>query len=177
MENTLRRRLTGRHLIAGLTLLLALTALCAPLIRGQVREEAPKLLFTAEFEGLEAGRFHQVSGLSIEVEVIEFSEGGINIIRKLPGRAKYPNVVLKRGFTGDLALYNWANAKVLTGDVIRRSGVITMYNQASGEVVARYHIEDAWPTKWTGPTLQGSKNEVAIETLEIAHVGFKREVD
>jgi phage tail-like protein len=134
-------------------------------------------LFTAEFEGLEAGLFHEVSGLSIEVEVIEFSEGGINIIRKLPGRAKYPNVVLKRGFTGDLALNNWANAKVLTGDVIRRSGGITMYNQTGGEIVARYHIEDAWPTKWTGPTLQASKNEVAIETLEIAHVGFKREVD
>lgn len=45
------------------------------------------------------------------------------------------------------------------------------------EAGARYHIEDAWPTKWTGPTLQASKNEVAIETLEIAHVGFKREVD
>ena len=123
MENTLRRRLIGRHLTAGLAVLLALTALCAPLIRGQVRDEAPKLLFSAEFEGLEAGRFHEVSGLSVEVEVIEFSEGGNNnFIHKLPGRVKYPNIVLKRGFTGDLALYNWANAKVLTGDVIRRSG-------------------------------------------------------
>jgi phage tail-like protein len=114
--------------------------------------------------------------LSVEVEVIEFSEGGSNIIRKIPGRVKYPNLVLERGFKGDLALYNWANAKVLTGDVIRRSGVITMYNQTGGEV-ARYHITDAWPTKWTGPTLRGSKNEVAIETLEIAHVGFTRDDD
>ena len=55
--------------------------------------------FRVEIEGIDAGFFRSVGGLAIETEVIEFREGGSDVIRKLPGVRKYPNLVLKRGFT------------------------------------------------------------------------------
>jgi phage tail-like protein len=39
--------------------------------------------------------------------------------------------------------------------------------------VARWLVRRAWPQKWVGPDLRGLGNEVAIETLELAHEGVE----
>ena len=39
----------------------------------------------------------------------------------------------------------------------------------------RWHLRDAWPVKFEGPTLNATGNEVAIETLELAHEGLEIE--
>jgi phage tail-like protein len=136
-----------------------------------------KYVFTVDIEGIEAGRFRQVGGLGIETEVIEFREGGNNeVVHKLPGATKWPNLVLKRGFTGDRALLDWAMTNFATGNVLRKTVTVTMLDQA-GTAIARWTLTDAWPAKWTGPELDASKNEVAIETLEIAHTGMKMSRD
>ena len=33
----------------------------------------------------------------------------------------------------------------------------------------RWNFFDAWPTKWDGPDFNAKGNDVAIETLELAH--------
>lgn len=169
---------TRRSLARGSFVTLVVTLLTAAGTGGgvagaQTRDETPKHYFTVEIEGLAAGSFRSVSGLSVETEVIEYTEGGSKgIIYKLPGRVKYPNIVLTRGFAANSALYEWATEYARTGNVTRRSGVITVYTQ-SGETVARYHFTEAWPVKWEGPTLDAGGNKVAVETLEIAHAGFR----
>jgi phage tail-like protein len=124
--------------------------------------------FTVEIDGVTAAGFSEVSGLDTETDVIEYRTGDIeNRVTKLPGLKKYPNIVLKRGFTRERALWDWRRA-VMDGRTERRSGSIVLHNEAR-EVALRWNFTDGWPSKWQGPALNAKNNEVAIETLEIAH--------
>lgn len=89
---------------------------------------------------------------------------------KLPGLTKYANIVLKRGLTRDLSLWNWRQA-VVDGKPDRRSGTIILLDE-SGQPVLRWNFVRGWPAKWEGPALNAKASEVAIETLEIAHEGL-----
>jgi hypothetical protein len=77
------------------------------------------------------------------------------------------SLVLSRG-TGTLELRNWA----LIGQ--KRADLDIVMYSAPGTPVQRWTFEDAWPSKWEFGELDASKNEVAVETLEIAHAGLKR---
>jgi len=103
--------------------------------------------------------------------VVEYRDGNTNDIRKLPGRTGWSDIVLKRGFRGGTELYEWATTYARTGNLVRRSGAITMID-ANGHQIARWQFERGWPLKWGGPDFDASKNEVALETLVIAHEGL-----
>jgi len=119
--------------------------------------------------------FSEVEVPSGEIEVIEYREGGdrVNSARKLPGLTKYPNVTLKRGITGRTDLFEWWKS-VLDGQVQRRNVTITLLDEQR-QAVLRWHLRDAFPVKIEGPSLNASGNEVAIETLELAHEGLEIE--
>ena len=117
--------------------------------------------------------FSEVEGLSGEIEVIEYREGAdrVNTARKLPGLAKYPNVMLKRGITGRTDLFEWWKS-VRDGQVQRRNVTITLLDEQR-QPVLRWLLRNAFPVKIEGPELNASGNEVAIETLELAHEGLE----
>jgi phage tail-like protein len=119
--------------------------------------------------------FSEVEVPSGEIEVIEYREGAdrVNTARKLPGLAKYPNVTLKRGITGSTDLFEWWKS-VRDGQVVRRNVTITLLDEQR-QAVYRWLLRSAWPVKIEGPTLNASGNEVAIETLELAHEGLEIE--
>ena len=125
--------------------------------------------FTVQIEGLTAGVFREVTGIGVETEVIELREGGSKEVRKVPGVSKFPNVTLKRGITGSSDLHDWALAN-LAGKDVRRSVTITL-SDTNGVTVAAWTLNRAWPVKWQAPQLNASANEVAIETIELAHEG------
>lgn len=110
-----------------------------------------------------------------EIEVIEYREGSDNVssARKLPGRARYANVILKRGIAGRTDLFDWWKS-VRDGAVSRRSVSITLLDEER-KPVQRWVLRNAWPTKLDYSRLEGLGNEVAIETLELAHEGFETE--
>src|ERR1043165_2837481 len=77
--------------------------------------------FKVEFIGVDGmdsdteQRFQEVSGLSVEVETEELREGGENrFVYKLPKRAKYPNLVLKRGLLTNTAILDWFKSAMNT---------------------------------------------------------------
>ena len=119
--------------------------------------------------------FSEVEVPSGEIEVIEYREGGdrVNSARKLPGLTKYPNVTLKRGITGRTDLFEWWKA-VRDGQIQRRNVTITLLDEQR-QAVLRWHLRDAFPVKIEGPSLNATGNEVAIETLELAHEGLEIE--
>jgi phage tail-like protein len=131
--------------------------------------------FVVEIDGVEAGGFSEVDLPSGEIEVIEYREGAdrVSSSRKLPGRVKYANVVLKRGIAGRLELYDWWKA-VRDGALQRRNVSITLLDEARNPV-QRWGLRDAWPAKLDYSRLDARGNEVAIETLELAHEGFETE--
>jgi phage tail-like protein len=130
--------------------------------------------FLVEIENIAKAAFSEVTGLAVEVAAIEYREGSENrlTVRKLPGLAKYSNIVLKRGFTTDLSLWKWIKS-VLDGNAVRAAVTIVLLNDQRQPVV-RWHVREAWPCKYEGPNLNAQGNDVAIETLELCHEGFER---
>ncbi len=129
--------------------------------------------FLVEIQGLVAAGFSEVSGLSAETDFDSVEEGGVNeYVHKLPGRTKYPNLVLKRGLVDSTALWNWYH-DVVTGKITRRSGAIILLDSV-GDEKWRWNFKDAYPVKWIGPELKADANTVAVETLELAHNGLEK---
>ncbi len=114
-----------------------------------------------------------MSGLESETAVIEYRSGAENVMRKLPGLTKFGNIVLRRGVTQDPELWNWRKS-IVEGNPDRRNGSIMLLDDQRNEVV-RWNFRNGWPCKWEGPALNAKANEVAIETLEIAHEGLDRD--
>ncbi len=129
--------------------------------------------FVVEIDGVDAGSFSEVELPQGEIEVIEYREGAdpSSAARKLPGRVKYTNVVLKRGIAGRTELFEWWKS-VRDGVIDRRNIAIVLLDEARAPV-QRWHLRRAWPTKLSYSHLQGLGNEVAIESLELAHEGFE----
>jgi phage tail-like protein len=117
------------------------------------------------------GYFTEVSGLAMEYEVEEYKEGGVNdFVHKLRGRAKFPNLVLKRGITSNEAFTQWFAA--CREKLERREVTLTMLDQTL-KPVRVWAFVGAFPVKWTGPDFKASAEGAAIETIEIAHQGLK----
>src|SRR5262252_3559473 len=110
--------------------------------------------------------FKQISGLKNETEIQDFVEGGNTAFtRKLAGGRKWPNLVLRQGFTGDIRLFKWKLAPE------RVNGAIIQLGPDMKEV-CRWEFVKGYPVKWEGPDLDAGKQEIAIESLEIAHEGL-----
>jgi phage tail-like protein len=129
-------------------------------------------LFRVEIDGITQAHFRECTGLSSSVEVIENPEGGKGQVGKLPGRLKFPNIVLKWGSTDSTELYEW-HRSALQGNVQRRHGSIVQLD-SHGDEKARWNFVDGWPTKWDGPSFNAAASELSVETLEIAHEGVER---
>lgn len=128
--------------------------------------------FHVEIDGIIRASFREVSGLDSAVDVVEYREGGdLLSSRKIPGRTRYSNVVLRWGTAGDTDLYAW-HQQWLTGDpaATRRGGSIVLLDRQLQEK-ARWNFVRAWPARWTGPTFNAESSDLAIETLELAHEG------
>ena len=128
--------------------------------------------FQVEWGGANMG-FMEVSGLTIEHDVVEHREGNDPnyTSHKMPGQKKYHNIVLKRAIIkGDNSFYEWMNT-IQLNQVQRRDIIISLLNEAH-EPVLVWKVLNAWPVKFEGPTLKSDVSELAIETLEIVHEGI-----
>jgi phage tail-like protein len=117
------------------------------------------------------GSFSECTGLDVMMDPIEYRTGSEeHTVRKIPGLKKFPNITLKRGIIGDLTFWNWI-LEGLNGKVHRTEGAIILLDEAKTEVM-RWNFKRAWPTKCTGPSLNAKNNEIAMESLELAHEGL-----
>ena len=118
--------------------------------------------------------FSEVELPSGEIKVLEYREGrDPTTVRKLAGLVTYPNVTLKRGINGYLELYNWWKS-ARDGNIQRADVSIKLLDEQHQEVM-RWNLRRAWPVKIEAGPLNAQGNEVAIETLELAHEGFELE--
>ena len=124
--------------------------------------------------------FAEVSGLELTMTVEDYVSGGINDrTLKFPGHIKWSNIVLKRGVVGrrdpldDTDLWTWFS-EYLEGRGTRRDGLVTLLG-ADRSPVHVWSFRRGLPAKWSGPSLNAGRGEVAIESLEIAHEGIVRE--
>jgi phage tail-like protein len=136
---------------------------------GARRDPFKNYSFLVEIDGIASSAFKSVSGLAAEAEVIEYREGSdpLSSSRKLPGRVRYPNVRLSRGLTTSRELWDWWETAV-NGTVERRNVAITLLDDSRTPVL-RWLLHEAWVAKFEAPEFDATKNEVAIETIELAH--------
>jgi len=121
---------------------------------------------------LQVGFFMQVQGLSAQIDVTEYAEGGNNAyMHKLPVRIKYSNLTLKRGMTDETALLAWFQATV-DPDGPTMSTVTLELKDSTGKKVQAWAFSGAYPVKWSASDLNAGGTEGMAETLEIAHHGF-----
>jgi phage tail-like protein len=132
--------------------------------------------FRVEIDGIGAGAFNEVSGLTAEGDAVDYREGtdAVNNVRKLVGLRKYANIMFKRGYIQSAELWNWY-ANIANGVPDRRNGTVILQNEAHKDVL-RWHFENAWINKIEGPALKAAGNEVAIESMELCHEGLTIEL-
>jgi phage tail-like protein len=118
-------------------------------------------------EGPDAG-FQACSPIGMEIAVVEYRNGNEreNAPRKLPGLTKVPDITLKRGIIGSLALYEWTR-EVRDGTVQRRTVTIQLINEDRSGAVLTWRLLRAFPVKFVTSDLNAQANEVAIEELTI----------
>jgi phage tail-like protein len=131
-------------------------------------EAYPAFRFAVQIEGVTEAVFTECTLPSLEVDVHEQLEGGFNDgTLLLPGRVTKGTVALKRGVARQSALLRWYS-EVMQGQIAKsRRQVSVLLLDALGETVLRWDFSGAYPTKWSGPTLNSSSKELAVETLEL----------
>jgi phage tail-like protein len=132
----------------------------------------PISLFVVKVPDIDTiGMFTSCSGLELQVDVLEYAEGGNNeFVHQLPGRLRYPNLVLSRGLTNEDAVFKWFSATKTKADL---KEVTITFQTHTQQAIRTFTFADAFPVRWTGPTSEAGTANVALETLEIAHGGLK----
>jgi phage tail-like protein len=132
----------------------------------------PKYHFMVE-AGMDRIGFTEASGLDIETEIIEYRDGADRnyVKQKIPGLKKTANVVLKRGMMkADNAFFEWAS-EVYYNKAERRDVTVSLLDETHQPVIV-WKLRDAWPAKIASTDLKADGNEIAVETLELAHEGI-----
>jgi phage tail-like protein len=134
----------------------------------------PRFHFQVDWGGAKIS-FTEVTGLVMEREKIEYRHSDSKDFNKIsmPGMVKNSNITLKRGkFEGDFDYNSWleeiANERVEK----RRDVTIRLLNEKHIPVAA-WSATRCFPVKVTAPDFKSDANEIAVESIEIAHEGLK----
>lgn len=133
----------------------------------------PVFHFTVQWGGERIG-FSEISGLTQENQAIEYRDGSFPEYSsiKMPGLRKFNNITMKRGVVaGDNDFFKWL-VTVKLNTVERRDLVISLLNEEHNPVMT-WKVQRAFPVKVEGPQLKASGNEIAIESIELAHEGLE----
>lgn len=132
----------------------------------------PKFHFQVKWDDSEIA-FQEVSGLDIETEPLEYRHGNSKVFSKIkmPGMIKSGNITMKKGvFVKDNAIFDWF-AEIKMNTIARKAVTISLLDQ-EGNPTMVWKVQNAFPVKVSGTDLKSEGNEVAVESIEIAHEGF-----
>lgn len=133
----------------------------------------PKFYFKVDIGDQKDVPFQEISGLDTETQPIEYRAGNSKEFStvKMPGIKKTGNVTLKKGvFVKDNKFWDWYNQIKL--NTIKRVPVTIQLLDEGGNPTMVWTLSNAWPTKITGTDMKSDGNEVAVESLEVAHEGL-----
>ena len=120
---------------------------------------------------IELGNWTKCEGLTVEWEIQEYREGGLNdYVHRLPGRRKYQNIKLTRPLDhASAGVAAWISK--VEGPAANHTAQIAILD-SEGTPISAWNIVDVWPARWTGPNMDVNGKDIAFETLELAHNGF-----
>lgn len=118
--------------------------------------------------------FSEVSGLSVSTTPIEYREGSDKdyTTLKMPGLKKFNNITLKRGsMAADNGFFEWISS--INNNTVERRDIKIMLLNEKHEAVITWNVKNAFPMKYDGGSLNASKGEVLIESVELAYESFE----
>lgn len=130
--------------------------------------------FRVTWDGLDENAvqagFQEVSGLGLEITVVEYRAGNSNENApiKVTGMTKTPDVTFKRGLIGSLDLYQWIHEVRNGSQEQLRNVTIKLMSEDRETVAQEWRLTNARPMKYTGPALNGKGTDVAVEELVLA---------
>ena len=136
----------------------------------------PGFHFKVEVQDLPANDddvcFTEVGGLSVEMVTEEIAEGGENrFVQKFPTRAKYPELVLKRGVLVNSEVTNWIRECIEDFNIQPKDIFVKLLNEEHQPLLT-WQVVKAYPTKWTVSDLNSTSNTVVIESLQLFYQYF-----
>jgi phage tail-like protein len=133
----------------------------------------PRFHFQVDWAGKKIS-FTEVTGLVIEREKIEYRHSDSKDFHKIsqPGLQKTSNLVLKRGkFESDVDFNTWFDEVADDRANTRRDVIIRLLSEKH-QPVAAWKASRCFPVKVTAPDLKSDANEIAVESIEVAHEGL-----
>ena len=131
--------------------------------------------FSVELDNGVKGFFTDVSGLSVEIGVVEQTDAKKDTAtRKRPGTTKYGDISLKRTLSDDKSFWKWAKSIRDGKSDFRTKGAVVLYDIA-GEEIGRWTFENAWPSKWSASDLDVGTDDLMVEEVTVTIEFLKRE--
>lgn len=131
-----------------------------------------KVVFSAT-AGMTDTSFQEVSGIGSEVETEEVVEGGENrYVYRLPKAVKHPKLVLKRGIAKmSSPLVIWCRSVMEAGFIIPivPMPILVFLLNENGIPIRAWSFANAYPVNWEVDAFNSTKNEVAIEKIELSY--------
>lgn len=121
--------------------------------------------------------FQDVSGIGSQIETEDIMEGGDNTtVYHLPKAMKHTNLVLKRGVAGlNSGLVLWCKS-FFDGNfssMLPQPVLINLLGE-TGLPLRSWAFSNAYPVSWKVDAFNSTKNEVAIEEIELCYSGSTR---
>ncbi|AFY37036.1 hypothetical protein Lepto7376_0624 [[Leptolyngbya] sp. PCC 7376] len=128
--------------------------------------------FWVEWDNIVHAGFQECSGLSLTRNAGTYREGTDTSLgqRQIPGLNTKGNITLKRGMTSNDEMFKWHSA--IFGGVTERRNLSIVLTDDVGSEVVRWNLSNCWPTTWTGPDLNATAEDFAIESLELVYEGI-----
>ncbi|MDI5941083.1 MULTISPECIES: phage tail protein [Micromonospora] len=127
--------------------------------------------FRLQIDGIDLGDWSGCDGLGCEVELEQYQEGGNNeFVWQLPSRLRYSNVTLTRPLTRDTAKVSSYLAQLPSG--VRRGTAQIAALRPDLAMLVQWGLADVVLVRWSGPSFDPNRSEVATESIELAYHGF-----
>lgn len=134
--------------------------------------------FKVKFAGaISDTSFQDVSGIDSTIDLESYSEAGGQTYKLLAG-ISHSNLVLKRGIASkDSPLATWCCSVFQSEYGKRIEPIATMtllLMNADQEPIRAWSLARVYPVKWTIDNFNSTKNQVAIETIELSYEYLER---
>ncbi|WP_291911897.1 phage tail protein [Chitinophaga sp. CB10] len=117
--------------------------------------------------------FQEVSGLNVEMETEPYKEGGENrFIHQLPLRARYEDLVLKRGLLNGSGIMLWCQEAIESFMFSPINIIVSLLNEKHLPVYSWY-VVNAFPKKWTVSNFNAEENSIVVESLTLGYQFFR----
>ncbi|MEV7603443.1 phage tail protein [Kitasatospora sp. NPDC089797] len=128
-------------------------------------------IFGVQLGGYNVESVKEISNLTVEQDVVEYkqvTQEGKLIVRKQPGARLPGEVTITRGLDKSGAFTDWIKETLNNGAInTARQNLTIEVKDTTGATLRRIQLNNAWASRWEGPTLSAGESSAATETVTI----------